>query len=50
MGNSHGKFGFMAFSNERGIYRQHIPGAVEWLMPPYSQLKQKLINLTIKWF
>tara|TARA_B110000046_G_scaffold117124_1_gene124066 strand:- start:611 stop:2032 length:1422 start_codon:yes stop_codon:yes gene_type:complete len=50
MGNSHGKFGFMAFSNERGIYRQHIPGAVEWLMPPYSQLKQHLINLTIKWF
>jgi aldehyde dehydrogenase (NAD+) len=40
----------MAFSNERGIYRQYVPGAVEWLMPPYSQLKQKLINLTIKWF
>ena len=50
MGNSHGKFGFMEFSNQRAIYRQHIPGMVEWLMPPYNQLKQQLINLAIKWF
>ena len=50
MGNSHGKFGFMEFSNQRGIYQQHIPGVVEWLMPPYTHLKQKLINLAIKWF
>ena len=50
MGSSHGKFGFMEFSNQRAIYRQHIPGVVEWLMPPYNQLKQQLINLAIKWF
>ena len=50
IGSSHGKHGFMAFSNERSIYRQHIPGAIELLMPPYNNFKQTLINLTIKWF
>ena len=50
LGNSHGKFGFEAFSHARGILKQHIPGALELLMPPYTGLKEKLINLTIKWF
>jgi aldehyde dehydrogenase (NAD+) len=50
IGKSHGKFGFEAFSNARGIYKQHIPGALELLMPPYDNLKQKMIDLTIKWF
>ncbi len=50
IGKSHGFFGFQAFSNARSIYTQHIPGALELLMPPYNNFKQKLINLTIKWF
>jgi len=50
IGKSHGKFGFEAFSDARGIYRQHIPGALEMLMPPYNGFKQKMIDLTIKWF
>lgn len=50
IGKSHGFFGFQAFSNARGIYTQHIPGALELLMPPYTNFKQKLINLTVKWF
>ncbi|MEM8892354.1 MAG: aldehyde dehydrogenase family protein, partial [Bacteroidota bacterium] len=50
IGKSHGKFGFEAFSDARGIYQQHIPGALEMLMPPYNGFKQKLIDLTIKWF
>lgn len=50
IGKSHGKFGFEAFSDARGIYQQHIPGALEMLMPPYNGFKQKMIDLTIKWF
>ncbi len=50
IGKSHGFFGFQAFSNARSVYTQHIPGALELLMPPYNNFKQKLINLTVKWF
>jgi len=50
IGKSHGFFGFQEFSNARSIYKQHIPGALELLMPPYNDVKQKIINLTIKWF
>ncbi len=50
IGKSHGIFGFQEFSNARSVYTQHINGALELLMPPYSNFKQKLINLTIKWF
>lgn len=50
LGKSHGHFGFLEFSNARAIYKQHIPGALELLMPPYSNLKSKLIELTVKYF
>ena len=50
IGKGHGKFGFEAFSNPRGVMRQHIPNALELLMPPYNDFKRKLIEFTIKWF
>lgn len=50
IGKSHGWYGFEAFSNARAVYRQHLPGALELLMPPYTDFKQRLIDLTIKWF
>ncbi len=50
IGKGNGWFGFEAFSNKRGILKQHIPNALELLLPPYNDFKQKLINLTIKWF
>jgi aldehyde dehydrogenase (NAD+) len=50
LGKGHGWFGFAEFSNARGVMRQHLPGALEMLMPPYNGFKQKLIDLTIKWF
>lgn len=50
IGKSHGIFGFQAFSEARAVYRQHLPSILEILMPPYSSLKEKLINLTIKYF
>ncbi|MEQ8707097.1 MAG: aldehyde dehydrogenase family protein [Phaeodactylibacter sp.] len=50
IGKSHGWYGFEAFSNARAVYRQYLPGALELLMPPYTSLKQRIIDLTIKWF
>jgi aldehyde dehydrogenase (NAD+) len=50
IGKGHGRFGFEAFSNARGIMRQHVPGALELLMPPYNDFKRRMIELTIKWF
>ena len=50
IGKGHGEAGFKAFSNARGVFRQHIPNALELLLPPYNDFKEKLINLTIKYF
>lgn len=50
IGKGNGFYGFEAFSNKRGVLKQHIPNALELLLPPYNDFKQKLINLTIKWF
>jgi len=50
IGKSHGFFGFKAFSNERSILKQHTYGISELLFPPYSDYKEKLARLTIKWF
>lgn len=51
IGKSHGQWGFISFSNERSVLRQFNPFSVGKLVyPPYSKLKQKIINLTIKWF
>lgn len=50
IGKSHGHFGFLEFSNARAVLRQHVPGALELLMPPYNNFKTKLIELTVKWF
>jgi aldehyde dehydrogenase (NAD+) len=50
IGKGHGMSGFKAFSNARGILKQHIPNALDLLVPPYTNFSQKLIDLTIKWF
>lgn len=50
IGKGHGWHGFQAFSNPRGVLKQHIPNALELLLPPYNDFKQKVIDLTIKWF
>ncbi|MEM8908256.1 MAG: aldehyde dehydrogenase family protein, partial [Bacteroidota bacterium] len=50
IGKGHGWYGFQAFSNPRGTLKQHIPNALELLLPPYNNFKQKLIDLTIKYF
>lgn len=50
IGKAHGFFGFEAFSNARAVYRQHIPGATDFLAPPYKSWKEKIIELTVKYF
>lgn len=50
IGKAHGVFGFQEFSNLRSVLKQHTKGSIEFLFPPYTNFKQKLIDLTIKWF
>jgi len=50
MGNSHGYFGFRAFSHERAILRQPKKGAMSFFYPPYKERMKKLIEWTIKYF
>lgn len=50
IGKAHGRAGFESFSNARGVFKQHVPNALDLLTPPYNNFKQKLIDLTIKWF
>lgn len=48
IGKSHGQAGFLAFTNERSIMRQHL-GATKVLHPPYSNKKEKLAQWMTKW-
>ncbi len=50
IGKSHGYFGFLEFTNQRSLLKQHTLGAVDLLKPPYTNWKQKIVDLTIKWF
>lgn len=49
-GKTHGRYGFITFSNERAVYRQVLPTLLDKLVPPYSNSKLKLINRILKWF
>ncbi|UCH30444.1 MAG: aldehyde dehydrogenase family protein [Myxococcales bacterium] len=51
IGKGHGFFGFEAFSNPRGVLKQVTPfTALDLLTAPYNALKQKLIDISIKFF
>jgi aldehyde dehydrogenase (NAD+) len=51
MGKSHGHFGFLAFSNEKPVMKQRNGfTSVRAFYPPYSALKQKLMNLFFKFY
>ncbi len=51
IGKGHGFFGFQAFSNPRGVLEQVLPfSGLEFMTAPYTAFKQKLIDLSIKWF
>ncbi|MGJ5641756.1 aldehyde dehydrogenase family protein [Formosa sp. S-31] len=50
IGKAHGLFGFQEFSNRKSVLKQFTRGSIELLFPPYTDLKQKLVDLTLKWF
>jgi len=50
IGKSHGRIGFIGFSNERAVYKQNLPSVLDKLVPPYTAGKMKMIDFTIKWF
>lgn len=48
-GKAHGWYGFVAFSNERAVYRQDLPSVLDLLTPPYTRWKERLIEFAIKY-
>ncbi len=50
-GKGHGFYGFQAFSNLRAVLEQKLPlSPTELMFPPYTKLKRKLIDFTLKYF
>lgn len=51
IGKSHGHAGFMAFTNEKAVLKQRRGiTVVKMIYPPYSRLKNFLIDLLIRYF
>ena len=50
IGKGNGFYGFEAFSNARSVLKVWSPlFGLDLMTPPYSNFKQKLIDLTVKW-
>lgn len=50
IGRAHGFAGFETFSNVRGVLDQKLKFAsIQLMMPPYNAIKQKLIDLTLRY-
>ena len=51
IGKSHGHFGFLEFTNQKGVLRQRVGfTAVTPLFPPYNKAKELIIDGLLKWF
>ncbi|MFT4855397.1 MAG: aldehyde dehydrogenase (NAD+) [Algoriphagus sp.] len=51
IGKAHGHFGFLAFSNEKGVLKQRIGlNNATLLRPPYGAVAKKIIQSLINWF
>ncbi|MCB9256533.1 MAG: aldehyde dehydrogenase family protein [Chitinophagales bacterium] len=51
IGKSHGKWGFIDFSNERSVHRQHFRFSMSMLLqPPYNKFSKFVIDMTMKYF
>ncbi len=50
IGKSHGKYGFLEFTNARAVTEQRLPGIADVLSPPYTTFKQRIITWALKWF
>lgn len=49
IGSGHGHYGFREFTHERGVYQQVLPSAAEFLSPPYSPWKRRLVGWVLRW-
>ncbi len=49
IGNSHGFYGFRAFSHERPVLKHHRSSPLKLLYPPFTGFTKKLINLVVKY-
>lgn len=51
IGKSHGKYGFMAFSNEKPVVKQRSGfSSTYFLHPPYTASVKRVIDMMVKWF
>jgi aldehyde dehydrogenase (NAD+) len=51
IGKSHGRYGFLSFSNEKPVLKQKSGFSMAYLMhPPYTNLRKKFVNLMLRWF
>jgi len=51
IGKAHGHFGFLAFSNEKGVLKQRVGlNNATLLRPPYGAAAKKIIQSLINWF
>jgi len=51
IGKSHGRYGFLAFSNEKPILKQKNGFSMPYLLhPPYTNFRKKLVSLMLRWF
>ena len=50
-GRCHGVHGFNELSNKKSVFKQNLSlSPTDFLFPPYTNFKKKLIELIIKWF
>ena len=50
IGKAHGHFGFLAFSNEKGVLKQRVGlTPIKFFYPPYTNKVKKYVNLLLKW-
>jgi aldehyde dehydrogenase (NAD+) len=51
IGKSHGKFGFLEFSNPKAVLKQRVGNpALKPLYPPYTNFSRKMIDFLLKYF
>ena len=51
IGKSHGRYGFLAFSNEKPILRQRRGWVTPYVLhPPYTAGMKRIVDLLLKWF
>lgn len=48
VGKAHGHWGFLEFTNQRGVLRQHL-GGTKFLYPPYTPKVRRMVNWVLKW-